>query len=197
MLRADPLSVSACRDSGFMRVTSTHSAKAFNPCPLTAPSLHGFPLYMDMFCFSSFFLLAALSVAQRGTYSLFIGTYLGKGRNPMFLSNPYSLPQPLPLLSGLTCITLSILAFYPILLFISSSCRGGISLIQYAFILCMLSLCENLDGKLEAKKKKKSPFLIKPEAFQTRCMWYVCQCVSLVFLTMFGQTWPWSLSGYV
>lgn len=62
--------------------------EAFNPCPLTAPSLHGFPLYMDMFCFNSSFLLAALSVALRGTHSLFIGTYLGKGRNPMFLSNP-------------------------------------------------------------------------------------------------------------
>lgn len=119
---------------GFMCVKSTHSGKAFNPCPLTAPSLHGFPLYMDMFCFSSFFLLAALSVAQRGTYSLFIGTYLGKGRNPIFLSNPYSLHWPL-LLSALTCI----FAFYSFLLFISSSCRGGISLNQYAFILFMLN----------------------------------------------------------
>ena len=62
--------------------------EAFNSCPVTAPSLHGFPLYMDMFCFNSSFLLAALSVAQRGTHLLFIGTYLGKGRNPIFLSNP-------------------------------------------------------------------------------------------------------------
>lgn len=49
---------------GFMPVESTHSGKAFNPCPLAAPSLRGFPLYMDMFCFSSSFLLAALSVTQ-------------------------------------------------------------------------------------------------------------------------------------
>lgn len=64
------------------------AGEEFNPCLVTTPSLHGFPLYKDMFCFSSSFLLAALSVAQQGTRSLFIGTYLGKGRNPMFLSDP-------------------------------------------------------------------------------------------------------------
>lgn len=92
-----PRPVSISGDSGalfigFMPAESTHSAEAFNPCPLTAPSLHGSPLYMDMFYFHSSFLLAALSAAQQGTNSLLIGTYLGKGRNPIFLSNRYSLP---------------------------------------------------------------------------------------------------------
>lgn len=73
---------------GFRPWKAGEPEAAFNPCPLPAPSLHGFPLYMDMFCLNSSFLLAALSAAQRGTHSLFIGTYLGKGRNPVFLSNP-------------------------------------------------------------------------------------------------------------
>lgn len=73
---------------GFRPWNAGEPGAAFNPCPLPAPSLHGFPLYMDMFCLNSSFLLAALSAAQRGTHSLFIGTYLGKGRNPVFLSNP-------------------------------------------------------------------------------------------------------------
>lgn len=73
---------------GFRPWKAGEPGAAFNPCPLPALSLHGFPLYMDMFCLNSSFLLAALSAAQRGTHSLFIGTYLGKGRNPVFLSNP-------------------------------------------------------------------------------------------------------------
>lgn len=148
MLRADPFCV-GLQGLGFMCVKSTHSGKAFNPCPLTAPSLHGFPLYMDMFCFSSFFLLAALSVAQRGTYSLFIGTYLGKGRNPMFLSNPYSLPWPV--LSALTCITLSIFAFYSFLLFLLPL-MGRLS---YSVCLHFVHVKpENFDGEATSKEKK-------------------------------------------
>lgn len=38
---------------------------------------------MDMFYFHSSILLDALSAAQRGTSSLLLGTYLGKGRNPI------------------------------------------------------------------------------------------------------------------
>lgn len=136
MFTADPLYVSVTRDSGFMSVESWGT---FNPCPVIAPSLHGFPLYMDMFCFDSSFLLAALSVAQRGTHSLFIGTYLGKERNPMFLSNPSSLPQPLRL-PGLTWMTLSSVALtIQFLLFISSFSCAAISLIQYTLILVMLN----------------------------------------------------------
>lgn len=93
MLTVGPLALSVSGDSGtlftgFMPVESTHSGEAFNPCPLPAPSLHSSPLYMDMFYFHSSFLLAALSVAQQGTNSLLIGTYLGNGRNLIFLSNP-------------------------------------------------------------------------------------------------------------
>lgn len=109
-----PLLVSISRDSGtlftgFMPMENTHSGEAFNPCPLTAPSLPGFPLYMDMFCIHSSFLLAALSAAQQGTKSLLIGTYLGKGRNPIFLNNPYSLPLP-----SSTCEKLSSFSVMPI-----------------------------------------------------------------------------------
>lgn len=77
----------------FTPVESSHSGEAFNPCPLPTPSLHSAPLYMDMFYFRSSCLLAALSAAQRGTNSILIGTYLGNVRNPIFLSNPCSLPQ--------------------------------------------------------------------------------------------------------
>lgn len=97
MLTVGPRAASVSRDSGtlftgFTPVESTHSGEAFNPCPLPAPCLRSSPLYMDMFYFHSSFLLAALSAAQQGTNSLLIGTYLGSGRNPIFLSEPYSLP---------------------------------------------------------------------------------------------------------
>lgn len=90
--------------TGFMPVESTHSGEAFNPCPFPAPSLHSSPLYMDMFYFHSSFLLAALSVAQQGTNSLLIGTYLGNGRNPIFLSNPY--PPSVLFLPSSSCLKL-------------------------------------------------------------------------------------------
>lgn len=85
--------MSVSRDSGtlftgFTPVESSHSGETFNPWPLPAPSLHSYPLYMDMFYFHISFLLAALSAAQQGINSLLIGTYLGNGRNPIFSSNP-------------------------------------------------------------------------------------------------------------
>lgn len=117
MLTVCLLLVSISRDSGTlftgcMPTENTHSGEAFNPCPLAAPALPDFPLYMDMFCIRSSFLLAALSAAQQGTNSLLIGTYLGKGRNPIFLNNPYSLPLP-----SCTCNKLSSFSVIPILLF--------------------------------------------------------------------------------
>lgn len=63
---------------------STDSGETFNPCPLPAPSPHSSRLYMDMFYFS----LLPCRQLSRAKSSLFRGTYLGRGRNPLFLSNP-------------------------------------------------------------------------------------------------------------
>ncbi len=78
--------------TGFTPVESAHSGEAFNPCPLPAPSLHSSPLYMDMFYFHSSFLLAALSVAQQGTNSLFNRYLFGQWEKSHIFEQP---PPPL------------------------------------------------------------------------------------------------------
>lgn len=68
--------------------------KHLTPAPLLLPLSPAFLSIWTCSVSTGSFLPAALSAAQQGTNSLLIGTYLGKGRNPIFLNNSYSLPLP-------------------------------------------------------------------------------------------------------